>query len=303
MVRSSVRVCLSIVVSSFLLSTMSIAPIKAQCSDTSGGRAKREFCGQFHRGAQALRNGQYEAAAAHFQQAIDFDPASIDAYLYLATAYVAQYVPGRDSEDNHLMALKAMDAAETVLRKDSSNARAVTLLANLYVNMNEFERAKEYYLLLTQIEPSKPESFWSVGQINWIMIYNKQNPLPISRRRELIEEGLEYLQKAIEIDSRFSNAFFYINLLYRQKAQAILDEAVENNVSLKGQLELIQLDPRKIDQFGRMHVPDRYAEYANYLKTADEYFAKSLALRRAVQNEALSKTSNQTRPSAGVPPE
>jgi cytochrome c-type biogenesis protein CcmH/NrfG len=45
-----------------------------------------------NQGVQAFRSARYPDAVLAFQRAVDLDPSSLNARLYLATAYMQQYV-------------------------------------------------------------------------------------------------------------------------------------------------------------------------------------------------------------------
>src|SRR6201988_5494894 len=64
---------------------------------------------QLNKGVKAYKDNHYEQAIDHFQQAIQLDPALINARMYLATAFVSQYIPGVDSPDNLRNAQQAID--------------------------------------------------------------------------------------------------------------------------------------------------------------------------------------------------
>ena len=60
----------------------------------------------------------------------------------------------------------------------------VSGIAGIYFNMKNFTKAKEYYKKRTELEfRTAPEPFYSIGNVNWILCYNKQDPLPTDRRR------------------------------------------------------------------------------------------------------------------------
>ena len=48
---------------------------------------------QLNKGVQAFTAVQYPEAIEHFKTAVDLDPGFASARLYLATAYMAQWVP------------------------------------------------------------------------------------------------------------------------------------------------------------------------------------------------------------------
>src|SRR5579883_2799195 len=81
-----------------LLLALAVATAAAQAPDAES---------RMNQGIEAYRNGRYAAAAAAFADALKLDPGYLDARLYLATAYMAQYVPGSDDPANTKLALKA----------------------------------------------------------------------------------------------------------------------------------------------------------------------------------------------------
>ena len=50
---------------------------------------------QLNKGVQAFKNAQYPQAVENFKTAVELDPNFPTARLYLATAYMQQYIPGR----------------------------------------------------------------------------------------------------------------------------------------------------------------------------------------------------------------
>ena len=66
-----------------------------------------------NKGVNAFKAGQYTAAADDFKTAIDLDPDLPSARLYLATAYMTQYVPGSEAPDNKRNADSALQQFQT----------------------------------------------------------------------------------------------------------------------------------------------------------------------------------------------
>ena len=64
---------------------------------------------QLNKGVQAYKNAKYEDAIERFKDAVQLDPSLTNARLYLATAYMGQYIPGADSPDNNRFAEQAID--------------------------------------------------------------------------------------------------------------------------------------------------------------------------------------------------
>src|SRR5579871_4996165 len=49
---------------------------------------------KLNKGVQAYKNAKYEDAIENFKDAVELDPSLVNARLYLATAYMGQYIPG-----------------------------------------------------------------------------------------------------------------------------------------------------------------------------------------------------------------
>lgn len=201
---------------------------------------------RLNKGVRAYRDQKYQAAVDHFREAVRLDPTLVNARLYLATAYATQYVPGVESEENKRTGEEAIKAFQEVLLTDENNASSIAGIASIYFNMGRFPEAKEWYQKRTQIEPNNPEPYYSIGVVDWTLSYkanqelriNKLNnlhakePLPVKEREPFakeyapnIEEGLQALRKAVELNRDYDDAMAYLNLLYRQKADTETDMA------------------------------------------------------------------------------
>jgi tetratricopeptide (TPR) repeat protein len=62
------------------------------------GCQKLQARDHLNKGVTAFKNAQYPEAVEHFKQAVELDPNYPIARLYLATAYMQQYIPGVDSD-------------------------------------------------------------------------------------------------------------------------------------------------------------------------------------------------------------
>jgi tetratricopeptide (TPR) repeat protein len=219
----------------------------------SAGCNKLKARDQLNKGVAAFRNAQFQTAIDHFQQAVNLDPGLINARLYLAMSYLQQYVPGGDSKDNLAVAKQAIDAFQDVLNMDPSNATALASVAQIYYNMKDFEKAKEYQLRREQADPTNPESYYWIGVIDWAICYprtmqlrkdldiaaprdaSKPDVLPAlpAKAREdlakqngpLVDEAMTSLQKAIDLKPNYEDAMAYLSLMYRQKAEIEADDS------------------------------------------------------------------------------
>jgi len=206
---------------------------------------------QLNKGVAAYRNAQFQAAIVHFKGAVALDPTLLNARLYLATAYAQQYIPGGESSDNVKIAKQAISAFDDVLRMDPSNSTAMASVAQIYYNMKDFEKAKDYQRQWLKIEPNNPVPYYWIGVINWAICFprtqqmrkdlkldfpknpkdpNTLPPLPEKARAKLeeqngplVQEGIEVLEKAIQLKPNDFDTMAYLNLIYRQKADLETD--------------------------------------------------------------------------------
>jgi tetratricopeptide (TPR) repeat protein len=179
------------------------------------------------------------------------DPEFSTARLYLATAYMSQYIPGAESPENQQNAQAAEQEFLKVLENDKSNTVAISSLASLHYNqaqgnqpmdkkMQQLDEARKWYSKLAEVEPKSKEAFYSLGVITWAKWYPElmtaraklgmkpEDPGPIKDnkvREELkakwgaqVEEGINNLKHALEIDPEYDDAMAYVNLLTRERA-------------------------------------------------------------------------------------
>lgn len=195
---------------------------------------------QLNEGVKSFTAANYPIAVDYFTKAIELDPELIDAKSYRAYSYMMQYIPGGESDENRKLAQQALDGFADVLGMDEKNQLALQSIASLYFNMSEMELSKESYQKLLAKHPDNKEALYTIGVINWTQTYQPrievraslgmkpEDPGPIKdqeAREELaeenlplIEEGLDALKKAIEIDPDYDDAMAYVNLLYRERA-------------------------------------------------------------------------------------
>ena len=212
------------------------APLRAQLPVCPGSPAAPEV----EQGINALKEEQYAQAAEHFQAATQTDPSCANAWLYLGNAYMKQYVPGAESAENQALAEKAREQFQKVLDQQPENQEAMASIATLYFNQKKLDDARVWYEKLTVVNPDNKEAFYTLAVIAWTRSFKACNeartkmgmkadepgPLKDAEMRQtlrgkylsLVQEGIDHLNRAIEIDGDYEDAMAYLNLLYRQKA-------------------------------------------------------------------------------------
>ena len=216
---------------------------------------------QLNKGVEAYKSSHYEEAIDHFQQAVQLDPTLINARMYLATAYVSQFIPGVDSPDNVRTAQQAIDEYQKVIDANPARDQKVNSakgIAYLYLNMKKFDDAKKYYRMASDIDPNDAEPYYSVGVIDWTACYQPRmeeraklgmkpeehlNPKNKDQKKacdELkvkngpaITEGIDSLNKAIQLREDYDDAMAYMNLMFREKADVECDDLAAREADLK----------------------------------------------------------------------
>lgn len=213
---------------------MILLPLLSGCGRIYGVIDKLKARDHLNKGVAAYTAQRYDEAVEEFKAAIQMDPELTPAYLYLATAYRAQWIPGLPSPENVRRAEQAIKTFEQVLENDPDNINAMANIAGIYAGLDEHEKAKEWYRRRQEAQPTNPEPYYGVATINWKLVHdatglNGENApnLEDERRAEvqqLVDEGVQELQKALELNPNYSEALQYLNLLYRERAYLATDE-------------------------------------------------------------------------------
>jgi tetratricopeptide (TPR) repeat protein len=223
---------------------------------------------QLNKGVQAFKSAQYPEAVEHFKMAVGLQPDFAVARLYLATAYMQQYIPGANSPENNQMAQAAHDQFMLVLEKDSKDKTAIASIASLYLNQGKWDEAKQWYEKMIAVDPNNADAYYSLGFIAWSQWYpelgkakaalgmKQEDPGPIKDKKvkeelkakylPIVDSGLAALDKSLAIRPDYDDAMAYENLLVREKA----DLASSKD------------------------------EYEKQIKIADDWFNKTVATRK-----------------------
>src|SRR5260370_15995639 len=211
---------------------------------------------RINKGIKSYKGAKYADAVEFFKEAVTLDPTNVTGRLYLATAYMTQYIPGAESPENMQLAKQAKEEFLRVLEQDPNDKTALASLASLSYQqaqgmpaleqkLKKLDEAKEWYLKLIAADPQNKEGFYSLAVIDWVKWYaawmksradlgmKPEEPGPIKDKKvkadlkdqysAVIEDGIKNLQKALDIDPNYDDAMAYMNLLIRERAD--LDES------------------------------------------------------------------------------
>lgn len=217
----------------------------------ASGCTKLRARDQLNKGVANFRDGHYDAAIENFKQSKDLDPDLLNARVYLATAYAAQYIPGAPSDENVRVGDQAVTNFQDVLKYDPNNVSALDGLGSILFQMagtpfqpDKFEESKKYHQKHIALNPNDAEPYYWVGVINWTLArrandelrqaYNVENPkrqikdpdpLPeklrtqfIQQQGPLVDEAMEMLDKSVQVRPDYADAIAYKSLVLRMKA-------------------------------------------------------------------------------------
>ena len=196
---------------------------------------------QLTKGVQAFKNARYEEAVEHFENSIRLDPNYEQAKLYLATAYSYQVVPGLDSPENMRIAQKALDGFNQVLAKDPNDLTALKQIASIDRNIKKLDESKEYEKKVIALDPNDAEAYYTVGVVDWTQAYKNAVTILVGegltdkadgntklskagckklqdQNTDLVNNAMEYLNKAVDINKNYEDAMTYLSLTWRRKA-------------------------------------------------------------------------------------
>src|SRR5476649_1177609 len=253
--------------------TLAVAALAAMGT----GCNKLQSRDHLNKGVAAFTNAQYPEAVEHFKTAVELDPGFAAARLYLATAYMQQYIPGSESPENMKMAQAAFDNFQKVLEQEPKNTIAIASIASLNLNQKKFDEAQQWFEKLTVVDPQNADAYYSLGFIAWSKWYpvygtaranlgmKQEDPGPMKDKKvkedlkakygPIIESGLQSLDKALQINPEYDDAMAYENLLVRERAD----------------------------------LADNKEEYEKQTKVADNWVEKALATKK-IKAEKKSKS-------------
>lgn len=244
---------------------LALAVLTAVTALLSTGCEKLKARDHLNKGVASFKNAKYQDAVDHFKEAVRLDPNYPTARLYLATAYMNQYIPGADSPENNQMGQAAEDTFKQVLEQDPNNSLALASLASLKFSQSQgitdqdakfkkLDEAKDWNQKLVAVDPKNKEANYSLGVIAWAKWYpalmaeraklgmrpEDPGPLKDKKAREdlkakygsMVDDGIKSLERALDIDKEYDDAMAYMNLLIRERA-----DLADNSDDYKKQVE------------------------------------------------------------------
>jgi tetratricopeptide (TPR) repeat protein len=224
---------------------------------------------QLNEAARAYQEGHFEEAQQHSTRALELDPDSKSAPLFIARTIHAQYRAGVQTPENIAKANEAIQAYQKILEKDPKNEEAFKAIAYLYGAVKDEEKLRAW--LSTRANDAsaeaerRAEAYTILASKDWDCSYkitelptNKVTTLSAGNRATVsykkppqqkdfdtaqacVKRGLEEIENAIKLDPNSESAWSYkTNLLIEASKLAEMDGKMDQKAQLDKQREEAQ---------------------------------------------------------------
>jgi tetratricopeptide (TPR) repeat protein len=205
--------------------------------------------------ADLYHEGKLEEAIAKYEEAAQLDPNISTVQLNLGFANLAVYQANPKGKAGDDAANKAVIAFENFLKIKPGDERGTMYLVQTFVDTSRYDAAVEYYkadvaankpeVLNTlgviasktgkfaeakdwytkrmNADPKNPDAPLALGVLIWDYLHNHAEVVG-DQRKQLADEGIQVLAKAIDMAPKAPNPYTYTNLLYRERAAADLTD-------------------------------------------------------------------------------
>lgn len=235
---------------------------------------------QLNEAARAYQEGHFEEAEQHSRAALDLDPDSKSAPLFIARTLHAQYKPGVQAPENVAKANEAIQAYQKILEKDPKNEEAYKAIAYLYGSTKEDDKLRSWIVSRandSSVDPAKrSEAYTILASKDWDCSYkitelptNHTTALEAGNRAKItykkpaqqkdfdtaqacVKRGLEEAENAIKLDPNSESAWSYkTNLLIEASRLAEMDGKTDQKTQLEKQREEAQKRTSELSQINQ----------------------------------------------------
>ena len=211
-----------------------------------------------NKGVTQFTNQKYDAAAQFFQKSLELDPGFEIARMYLATAYMSQFIPGSRDPRNEQIVNQAIKTFEQVVANSEAagqpNINAMLSIVSLYSQMKNYSDSKMWCDRVLKTDPANAEAYYRVAVMNYDAIVEQTgvqgekvkdlSDEDVTGLNDKIEEGLNYISQALNSNPDYHEAMEYQNLLWREKAKLESDDKAK--ADLIRQADMVALESQKI---------------------------------------------------------
>ncbi len=232
-----------------LLALLLLTPLLGGCQKV---RARVEM----KKGNAMYAEEAYREALTQYQKGLELDPSATFAWRSVGLSALALYRPGDNSKANREMGQLAIEGFENYLEDYPDDAKIRDYLISTYVNSKNYDQALAYLEKQAQANPNdanlqasrvrlliqaerlpqaiqlanqlprgqaKAESLYSVGVTIWDKSFHQGDTMSVEQREKLIDQGLQGMAQALQINPEYFEAMVYNNLLLREKGKVQMD--------------------------------------------------------------------------------
>lgn len=207
---------------------------------------------KLNQGAISYNQGKTKEAQQYFKDALSWDDKSAIAHLFYGATLVKDY-KNLSGDERKRLANEALQTYKKALELTSNNCRntdnALLYIASIYEDLEDQDNWREWILKRTEGDCSNKDlkattyytvavKFWEAAKTQTDRYQDKTAQDPFHYRNmdypaaqadkqnteESITKGLEYIDKALQVDPEYVQAMYYRSLLYRQKQMMTKEE-------------------------------------------------------------------------------
>lgn len=247
-------------------------------------RAKNEL----NEAARSYREGNFVEAEQHSRKALELDPNSKAAPLFIARTIHAQYRPGVASPENVAKAREAIEAYKKILEADPQNEEAYKAIAFLYERIKEEDtlrdwiisrandskadadkRAEAYIVLASKdwncsFQITEPNKVTTVTDGKATVSYKKpKEQKDFDTAQACLKRGLEEIENALKFDPNSEAGWSYkTNLLLEAAKLAEMDGKTDQKAILDKQREEAQKRTNQLSEANKKKQAEEEAQKA-----------------------------------------
>jgi tetratricopeptide (TPR) repeat protein len=249
-------------------------------------RSKNEL----NEAARSYREGRYVEAEEHSRKALELDPDSKAAPLFIARTIHAQYRPGVAAPENIAKAREAIEAYRQILQNDPQNEEAYRAIAFLYERIKEDGKLREWIIARANDSGAEPEkraeAYIVLASKDWNCSFqitdlptNKvttvsEGKATVSYKKPkeqkdfdsaqmCVKRGLEEVENALKFDPNSEPGWSYkTNLLIEASKLAEMDGKTDQKAELDKQREAAQKRTDQLSEANRKKQAEEEAKKA-----------------------------------------
>jgi tetratricopeptide (TPR) repeat protein len=240
-----------------MLVILALTAVMPACGFVDKLRAKNSL----NEGVRDFNNSKFEIAQQKFEYALQLNPDNANAQLFYARALNARF----EQKQNTEFGLKTIQAYDNIIQRNHDTPKAVdqalAFEAKAYDELAGIDSSKSQEYkdkgraallkradLSTATNQTKAAVYYTIGREYWQQAYNlskvyikmvggtpQVQPIPVEtsdKMRPMLQQGHEYLEKALSFDPGYADAYSINKLLYLQ------DRYIEPNQAKKAQIDV-----------------------------------------------------------------